>query len=145
MKLGLTSKDVFMKTDFLAEKSTISTVYVLGFMVALLLWAFGLVWLFFALASIFRCKKFPFNIGWWGFTFPLGAYSLATCQIGEEMNSSFFKILGTVRITDKEKPMTSGASWLIEPFIDTFVVCRHSLGGGFGRHVKRHYLRETAC
>lgn len=104
MKLGLTSKDVFMKTDFLAEKSTISTVYVLGFMVALLLWAFGLVWLFFALASIFRCKKFPFNIGWWGFTFPLGAYSLATCQIGEEMNSSFFKILGTVRITDKRSP-----------------------------------------
>ncbi|KAE8346832.1 voltage-dependent anion channel-domain-containing protein [Aspergillus arachidicola] len=45
-----------------------------GFLVALILWAFALVWLFFALASIVRCKSFPFNIGWWGFTFPLGVF-----------------------------------------------------------------------
>lgn len=87
---------MFTKTNFLADKTAVGTVYVLGFMTALLLWAFGLVWLFFASASIFRCKKFPFNIGWWGFTFPLGAYALATNQLGKEMDSTFFKVVGTV-------------------------------------------------
>ena len=99
VKNGIAARDVFTKTNFLADKTAIATVYVLGFMTALLLWAFGLVWLFFALASIIRCKKFPFNIGWWGFTFPLGAYALATSQLGEEMDSTFFKVLGTVCLT----------------------------------------------
>lgn len=105
MKNGLTAQNVFMKTSFFGEgnKNAIATVYVLGIMTALLLWAFGLVWLFFALASIIRCKKFPFNIGWWGFTFPMGAYALATCQIGEEMDSGFFKVLGTVCINTSKK------------------------------------------
>ena len=46
--------------------------YIAGFMIALILWAYGLAWLFLALASIWRTPKFPFNMGWWGFTFPLG-------------------------------------------------------------------------
>ena len=97
MKLGLTSRNIFIKSDILSDKAAVSAIYVLGFMTALILWAFGLVWLFFASASILRCKKFPFNIGWLGFTFPLGAYALATCQLGWEMSSRFFKVLGTVR------------------------------------------------
>lgn len=99
VKLGTSSRNAFQTSPIFADPSAISTIYVLGFMMALILWAFGLAWLFFALASIFRCKKFPFNIGWWGFTFPLGAYALATCQIGREMESAFFKVLGTVRFT----------------------------------------------
>lgn len=38
--------------------------YVTGMLVGLIMWGMGLVWLFFALASISR-SKFPFNIGWW--------------------------------------------------------------------------------
>jgi len=45
--------------------------YVVGFLTALILWGFGLIWLFFALTSIFYTKKFPFNIGWWDLPFPL--------------------------------------------------------------------------
>ncbi|EYE92356.1 TDT family transporter [Aspergillus ruber CBS 135680] len=96
LKLGLTAKETFPKSSFLFDKSIIPTMYAMGFMTALVFWAFGLVWLFFASASILRCKKFPFNIGWWGFTFPLGAYALATCQLGLEMYSSFFKVVGTM-------------------------------------------------
>lgn len=68
----------------------------LGFFIGLLLWAFGLLWLFFAVASIFRTRKFPFNLGWWAFTFPLGVYATSTCQLGREMPSRFFRVLGTV-------------------------------------------------
>jgi tellurite resistance protein TehA-like permease len=46
--------------------------YVFGFIVSLIMWGFSLVWLFFAVAMIYKCRKFPFNMGWWGFTFPLG-------------------------------------------------------------------------
>ncbi|KAH8725831.1 voltage-dependent anion channel [Phaeosphaeriaceae sp. PMI808] len=69
--------------------------YVVGWLVALVLWGFGLVWLFFAIASISR-SKFPFNMGWWGFTFPIGVFAMATISLAQEMTSSFFRILGTI-------------------------------------------------
>lgn len=95
MKLGQCARDIFPKTNTL-EQASGSTFYTLGFLVALILWAFGLVWLFFALASIARSKNFPFNIGWWGFTFPTGVFAASTVQMGTELPSKFFNILGTV-------------------------------------------------
>jgi tellurite resistance protein TehA-like permease len=69
--------------------------YSVGLLLALVMWGFGLVWLFFALASISR-QRFPFNIGWWGFTFPLGVYTLSTNQIAKELPSELFKVLATI-------------------------------------------------
>lgn len=69
--------------------------YIMGFGFALILWGFGLVWTFFAVASVTR-SRFPFNMGWWGFTFPTGVYVLATLQLGAELPSAFFNILGMV-------------------------------------------------
>lgn len=69
--------------------------YVVGFAVAIIMWGYGLVWLFFALASVTR-SKFPFNMGWWGFTFPLGVYTVSTTTIAAELPSTFFKVLGMV-------------------------------------------------
>lgn len=59
------------------------------------MWGFGIVWLFLALAAITR-HKFPFNLGWWSFTFPLGVYATATTQIAVELPSRFFRVLGTI-------------------------------------------------
>lgn len=95
MKLGKSAQTIFAQTHTL-EASSGSTFYTLGFLVALILWSFGLVWLFFASASIARCRSFPFNIGWWGFTFPLGVFAASTCQMGRELPSEFFKMLGIV-------------------------------------------------
>lgn len=69
--------------------------YILGWLIATIMWGFGLVWLFFAFASITR-SKFPFNMGWWGFTFPLGVFTTSTTQMAKELPSEFFKVLGTV-------------------------------------------------
>lgn len=69
--------------------------YVMGVVTALIMWGFGLVWLFFALASITR-NRFPFNLGWWGFTFPLGVFAVATTTLAKELPSTFFQILGTI-------------------------------------------------
>ena len=69
--------------------------YVFGFVCAIIMWGYGLVWLFFALASITR-SKFPFNMGWWAFTFPLGVYCVSTTTLAAELPSTFFKVLGTI-------------------------------------------------
>lgn len=96
MQLGKEAMRVFPETNNLpAQTSAGPILYVLGFVVGLIMWAFGLVWLFFALASITR-SKFPFNMGWWGFTFPLGVFTVATTTIAKELPSLFFKVLGTV-------------------------------------------------
>lgn len=70
--------------------------YVLGTFISLLMWSFGLIWLVFALATVFHSSPFPFNMGWWGFTFPLGVYAANTMELGAEMDLMFFKVLGTV-------------------------------------------------
>lgn len=118
--------------------------YVLGFFVALIMWGFGLAWLVFALASIYKSRPFHFNMGWWGFTFPLGVFCISTITIGEEMSSVFFKVLGTVQNGTQLKDealadlkcrfsvfLSSCCGWL-----SLWLPAReHTLGSCFMRHV----------
>ncbi|RAK93770.1 hypothetical protein BO79DRAFT_234701 [Aspergillus costaricaensis CBS 115574] len=71
-------------------------IQVVTLMIGVIIWGFGLVWLIFGVTSIYITWPFPFNMGWWGFTFPLGVYAASTIQIGNEMPSLFFKVLGTI-------------------------------------------------
>ena len=51
---------------------------------ALALWGFGVWWLAAAillLRKYLRTSGLPFGIGWWAFTFPLGAYTVATLTL----------------------------------------------------------------
>ena len=98
MQLGKVALKIFPETrtlDTAAGKAG-EILYVVGWLMALIMWGFGIVWLFFALASISR-SKFPFNMGWWGFTFPLGVFTVSTTTLGKEIPSTFFDVLGTVR------------------------------------------------
>ena len=99
MELGKMALQIFPKTQTLHPDAG-AILYVLGWAVAMVMWGFGFLWLLYALASITR-SKFPFNMGWWGFTFPLGVWTLSTLQIGQELPSLFFKVLGTVRLPFK--------------------------------------------
>jgi tellurite resistance protein TehA-like permease len=96
MQLGKVAMKVFPETRTLHPMAG-EILYVLGWMIAIVLWGFGLVWLFFAVASITK-SKFPFNMGWWGFTFPIGVFTMATISMGQELESAFFKVLGTVSL-----------------------------------------------
>ncbi|MCJ1255042.1 Plasma membrane sulfite pump involved in sulfite metabolism [Lignoscripta atroalba] len=97
MQLGRVALQIFPKTRTLhtAAANAGEILYVVGWLVALVLWGFAIVWLFFALASISR-SKFPFNMDWWGFTFPLGVLTISTTTLGEETPSKFFNVLGTI-------------------------------------------------
>jgi tellurite resistance protein TehA-like permease len=73
--------------------------YILGFFVALIMWGWGLLWFSFALAALVKTAMnggIPMNMGWWGFTFPLGVYSSSTILLGRELPSLFFRVLGTI-------------------------------------------------
>ena len=50
---------------------------------ALLLWGYGLWWLATATLATIRQTRLglPFNLGWWGYTFPLGVFTLATLRL----------------------------------------------------------------
>jgi tellurite resistance protein TehA-like permease len=94
LQLGKVARDLFPTTHSLIPGAG-DTLYTMGFIVALILWGYGLVWLFFALASISR-SKFPFNMGWWGFTFPLGVFTVSTTAMAKELPSAFFNVLGSI-------------------------------------------------
>ena len=38
----------------------------------------------------------PFNLGWWGFTFPLGVYTLATLALARITQLEVFAVIGGV-------------------------------------------------
>lgn len=94
MQLGVQAARVFPLMNTLHSLAG-EILYVLGWATATILWGFGLVWFFFAIASISR-SRFPFNMGWWGFTFPVGVFAMSTITMGRELPSSFFRISGTV-------------------------------------------------
>jgi tellurite resistance protein TehA-like permease len=94
MKMGGVALTVFPETNTIIPSAG-QIVYVFGFLTALLMWGFGLAWLFWALASFGRSKS-PFNMGWWSIVFATGVFTGSTITLGQEMPSRFFDVLGTV-------------------------------------------------
>lgn len=71
-----------------------------GLLGAFLLWAYGLWWLVMAAAITVRYRRqgVPFNLGWWGYIFPLGVYALATLKLGQIMDASLIADAGQMLI-----------------------------------------------
>lgn len=69
----------------------------LGLIGGVALWGYGAWW--FALAVLttvryLRVEGMPFNLGWWGFTFPLGVYTAATFALAHQTGLAFFTVVG---------------------------------------------------
>ncbi|KAL3450829.1 voltage-dependent anion channel [Aspergillus insuetus] len=96
MYLGKVTHTIFANDIDPSLAISAKCLQVVTLMLGLIIWGFGLTWLVFALASIYSAAPFPFNMGWWGFTFPLGVYAASTILIGNELPSLFFRILGTI-------------------------------------------------
>lgn len=72
----------------------------LGLVAGMVLWGAGLWWLLTAVLITLRYMRqgMPFNLGWWGFTFPLGVYSLATLKLSAWLGLGFFTVFGQVLV-----------------------------------------------
>ena len=67
-----------------------------GILASLILLGFGLWWLGIAvLTTLHHAKQdLPFNLGWWGLTFPLGVYTLAILTLAQQLNLAFLYAVG---------------------------------------------------
>ncbi|RQR47359.1 C4-dicarboxylate ABC transporter [Burkholderia sp. Bp9126] len=67
-----------------------------GIVGAALLWGAGVWWLIIAILFTIRyCREgLPFNLGWWGFTFPLGVYALATLALSRSVTFDSLTVIG---------------------------------------------------
>ena len=72
----------------------------IGLIAGITLWGFGLWWMLMAVLITLRYLRdgIPFNLGWWGFTFPLGVFSLTTLKLASTLNLSFFNLFGTLLV-----------------------------------------------
>ena len=70
-------------------KSATAIVVQISLIGATAIWGFGLWWLATSIALLVRyvrAGKLPYSIGWWAFTFPLGAYTVATLTLARAWN-----------------------------------------------------------
>ena len=66
---------MFPATDtlpHLTQTSVGEVVYAVSVFVGLILWGFAIVWFMVAVMMMATAGGFPFNMGWWGFIFPVG-------------------------------------------------------------------------
>jgi C4-dicarboxylate transporter/malic acid transport protein len=72
----------------------------LGIIGGTILWGYGAWWLLLAIlktARYFR-EGMRFNLGWWGFIFPLGVYSLATLALARATHLALFSVVGSILV-----------------------------------------------
>ena len=73
VSLGKLAKHLFPATHAVPlSLNTGDVFYIVGVMLAVILWGFAIVWFVVAVIMIAVSGKFPFNMGWWGFIFPVG-------------------------------------------------------------------------
>jgi C4-dicarboxylate transporter/malic acid transport protein len=89
LTLGAAAPGAFAATPMAAVAALAGPLGILG---ALVLWGLGLWWLVTAVAltAIQVRRGLPFNLGWWGFTFPLGVYTAASLTLGLRTGIPFF-------------------------------------------------------
>jgi len=99
IQLATVGKSVFTDLN-LVQLEFSDVIYNGSVLIGFLMWSFGTWWFIIGILSIFsRIKnKIPFNMGWWGLTFPLGVYITSTIIIGNCLQSEFFHILATIYI-----------------------------------------------
>lgn len=72
----------------------------IGVIAGTMLWGVGLWWLL--LATLITIRYFragvPFNLGWWGYTFPLGVYTVTTLKLGTQLEIAAFSAFGTLLV-----------------------------------------------
>jgi tellurite resistance protein TehA-like permease len=117
--------------------------YVLGVFLGMLMWGFALVWVCFALISLATIRDFPFNMGWWGFTFPLGVWATCTNMLAINLGSEFFKVAAMVS-SSFSSLSSRNVVRVLSPEVDHLSVGGSSVGDGChqditssrkGRHV----------
>ncbi len=95
----------------------------IGVIAGTLFWGVGLWWLLLAILITIRYFRagVPFNLGWWGYTFPLGVYTVATLKLGVLLKVAALSIFGTFLV------IVLAAMWVL--------VAARTIHGGWKGHL----------
>jgi C4-dicarboxylate transporter/malic acid transport protein len=120
LTLGQAAPAAFAGTPLASIAAVARDTGVLG---GILLWGAGAWWLVLALAITARYMRqgIQFNMGWWGYTFPLGVYTAATILLGRLTGFAAFSWTG-IALT-----ALLAAAWV--------TVARHTLHGLWHGHL----------
>ena len=71
-----------------------------GIVGGVIFWGYGVWWLGLAVLKTIRYIRqgLPFNLGWWGFTFPLAVYAMGTLALGRTTHLALFDVAGSVLV-----------------------------------------------
>ena len=80
MTLGQAAPAIFAANDLGQYSSAAAGIGLIG---GLLMWGYGLWWFAMAVLITGRYARdgLPFNLGWWGYTFPLGVFAADYCDL----------------------------------------------------------------
>jgi C4-dicarboxylate transporter/malic acid transport protein len=95
LTLGQAAPGAFAGTTLAGVAAIASDFGLIG---SLILWGAGVWWLAIALLFTLRYRRegLPFNLGWWGFTFPLGVYTAATLSLYRVTGFEAFAVAGVL-------------------------------------------------
>lgn len=130
--LGKVSNEVFPMTDTIDPLAG-RIAYIIGFFVALVMWGYGLIWGALALASIYKARPFPFNMGWWG---------CESFQISQQMPRLLTESsshLSTRRLLSQHDPHRRRTAVFILSSLRNHL--RNGCHPPMDRHLPRHYER----
>jgi len=91
--LGSATPEVFSANGLGAYASAAPGIGLVG---GILLWGYGLWWVAIACVITLRYLRqgLPFNLGWWGYTFPIGVYCVTTLRLATILPMPIFSFLG---------------------------------------------------
>ena len=91
--LGQASPAIFAANDLTGTGEIARGIGLIG---GLLMWAYGLWWMATAILITARYLRdgLPFNLGWWGYTFPIGVYAVATLRLSTLLPITAFAVFG---------------------------------------------------
>ena len=93
VSLGVDALKILPPAGFAAVSET---AYGIGLIGAIALLGYGVFWLLTAILVTLRYLRqgMFFNIGWWGFTFPIGVYAVAVLAVARQTNITSMFVLG---------------------------------------------------
>ncbi|KIJ67707.1 hypothetical protein HYDPIDRAFT_83372 [Hydnomerulius pinastri MD-312] len=86
--------------EFPMSPITGQLLYSFCFCGSFILWSMGICWIIIALLSIYSVLSQsgvpPFGLAYWGLIFPNGVYALLSVQLGNVLDSPFFRVFGAL-------------------------------------------------
>ena len=113
MTLGQAAPAIFAANDLGQYSSAAAGIGLIG---GLLMWGYGLWWFAMAVLITGRYARdgLPFNLGWWGYTFPLSVFAVASLKLASLLPITAIYVFGLILVA------LLGAAWIV---VGTRTVC----------------------